>query len=151
MKNRHISYLTITNSLKIIKYKIEEGTSLNSTNNSLDPFDYHLAKRGDGAFKTMESNQIHSFFGNEEADEADDEEDIRGAQRELDDWVEEQRNFDKPAYCDGSNEVVKIFNQKYFSFFENPSVYAFRHCGNQCICEKCYENKGDLDLLKCVI
>ena len=37
---------------------IEEGILLNSTNDSLDPFDYHLAKCDEGAFKTMECNQI---------------------------------------------------------------------------------------------
>ena len=40
----------------------------------------------------MECNQIHRFYPNEEA-ENDDEEDIWRTQRELDDWVEEQRNL----------------------------------------------------------
>ena len=55
--------------------KIEKVTLLNSTNDSLDPFDYHLAKCGEGSFKTMECNQIHSFHPNEEAEEDDEEED----------------------------------------------------------------------------
>ena len=44
--------------------KIEEGSLLNSTNYSLNPFDYHLAKCGQGAFKTMLSNQSRSFLPN---------------------------------------------------------------------------------------
>ena len=41
--------------------KIEEGTLFNSTNNNLDLFDYHLAKSGESAIKTVECNEIHSF------------------------------------------------------------------------------------------
>ena len=47
--------------------KIEERTSLCSTNDSLEPHDYHLAKCDEGAFKTKECNQIHSFQPKEEA------------------------------------------------------------------------------------
>ena len=46
---------------------------------------------------------------------------------------------------------MNIFNRKRDIRSENPSVYAFRQCGQQCICEKCYENKGDVDILKCVV
>ena len=92
--------------------EIEEGTFLNSTNVTFDPFDYHLAKSGGGAFKTIEINQIHRFYKREEIEEDDGDENIWRAQRELDDWVEEQRNLDKPTYCNGNNEMMKIFNQK---------------------------------------
>ena len=93
--------------------KIEEGTLLNSTNDSLDPLDYHLEKCGQGAFKTMECNAIQSFCPNE-----DDEENIWRARRELDDSVEEQRNLYEPAYFNGNNEMVKIFIQKCVICFE---------------------------------
>ena len=33
--------------------------------------------------------------------------------------------------------------------FENPSVYAFRQCGHQCICEDCRTN-SNVEMLKCV-
>ena len=79
-------------------FKIEEGTLLNSTNDSLEPFDYHLAKCGEGAFETMECNQIHTCFPDEEVEE----DDCGGGQESL---------F-KPDYCNGNNEMVKIFNQK---------------------------------------
>ena len=77
--------------------RIEEGTLSNSTNDSLDPFDYHIAKCGEGAFKTMECNQIHNFYPNEDAEQNDDEEDIWRAQRQIEVWVEEQRNLDEPG------------------------------------------------------
>ena len=33
--------------------KIEEGILLNATNNSLDPYDYHVEKCGKDAFKKL--------------------------------------------------------------------------------------------------
>ena len=29
---------------------------------------------------------------------------------------------------------------------ERDSVYAFRQCVHQCICEQCYQYKGDVDI-----
>ena len=57
----------------------------------------------------------------------------------------------EPSYTIGKNEVVKIFYQKCVICFERDSVYAFRQCGHQCICEQCYENKGVIDILKCIV
>ena len=51
----------------------------------------------------------------------------------------------------GNNEVVKNFTEKCVICCERDSVYAFRQCGHQCICEQCYQNKGDIDILKCVV
>ena len=96
----------------------------------------------------MECNHIHGFNPNEEDD---DEDDILSVQRAVDAWVEEQRSFAKPAFCNGNNEMVKIFNQKRVICFENPTVYAFRPCDHQCIGEKCYQNKSDIDILICII
>ena len=124
--------------------KIEEGSLLNTTNTSLDPFDYHLEKCGIDSFKKLERSLIHSFWpGHGEDIEDDDlvEEDI----------VEGNEDLIETQYFNGNNEVVKIFNQKCVICFERDSVYAFRQCGHQCICEQCYENKGDIDILKCVI
>ena len=42
--------------------KIEENTLINATNNSLDPYDYHLEKRGIDSFKKLERNLIHTFW-----------------------------------------------------------------------------------------
>ena len=46
---------------------------------------------------------------------------------------------------------LKIFSQKFVICLERNSIYAFRQCGHQCICEQCYQNKGDVDILKCVV
>ena len=111
----------------IENYKIEEGTLLNGTDGSLDPYDYHVEKCGVDAFKKLERSLIHTFWSGHGEDDDLVEEDI----------VEEDENLIEPDYCNGNNEVVKIF--------------GFRHCGHQCICEQCYQNKGDIDILKCVV
>ena len=54
-------------------------------------------------------------------------------------------------YLDGINELVKIFNQKFVICLERDSIYDFRQCGHQCIREQFYQNKGDNDILKCVV
>ena len=116
--------------------KIEEGTLLNRTNFSLDPFDYHVEKCGVDSFKKIECSLIHSYWLNREED---------------DDVVEEENLIETPAYLNGDNEVVKIFNQKCVICLERDSIYAFRECGHQCICQQCYENKGDINILKSVV
>ena len=65
---------------------------MNSTNDSLDPFDSYLAKKGGGVFETMKCNQVHGLYLTEEAVADDKEEVIGRPRRELDGWVEEQRN-----------------------------------------------------------
>ena len=43
--------------------KIEESKLLNSSDDSLDPYDYHLSKYGVDSFKKLiECNRIHSFW-----------------------------------------------------------------------------------------
>ena len=54
-------------------------------------------------------------------------------------------------YTDGDNEIVKILNQKCVICLERDSEYIFKQCGHQCFCQECYENKSDVDVLKCVI
>ena len=147
---KHICF--ISDCYKIVENKkIEEGTLLNSTNHSLDPFDYQFAKGVDRAYKLMECNQIHSFHPNEDGEGDNEEEDITRAQRELDDWVKEQTNLDKPKYCNGNNEMVKIFNQKCVICFENPSGFAFRPSGHQCICEDWWTNSNAEKLKRAVV
>ena len=63
--------------------------------------------------------------------------------------VEEDVNIHELEYTDGSNEVVKIFNQKCVICLERDSEYIFKQCGHLCLCEECYQNKGDIDILKC--
>ena len=64
---------------------------------------------------------------------------------------EEVVDIQELEYTDGSNEVVKIFNEKCVICIERDSDYIFKQCGHQCICEECYQNKGDIDILKCVV
>ena len=123
--------------------KIEEGTLLDTTNDSFDPYDYHLEKCGIDSFKKLERNLIHSFWPGHGEDIDDDlvEEDV----------VEGNEDLIETQYFTGTNEVVKTFNQKCVICYERESVYAFRQCGHQCICEQCYQSKGDIDILKCVV
>ena len=108
--------------------KIEEGTLLNATNGSSDPFDYHLENCGIDSFEKLEHSLIHSFWpGHGEDDDDLVEEDV----------VEGNEDLIETQYFVGNNEVVKIFNQKCVICYERESVYAFRQCGHQCICEQC--------------
>ena len=68
----------------------------------------------------LERSQIHTFYPHIEKD----------AEDEVDVLVEE----DEESYCDGTNEVVKIFNQKCVICNERDADYAFRQCGHHCIC-----------------
>ena len=128
--------------------KIEEGTLLNETNRSVDPYVYHLEKCGIDSFKILESNLIHSFWPGhgEDLENEDDDDDLV-----EEDVVEENDDLIETQYLNGNNEVVKIFNQKCVICYERDSVYAFRQCGHQCVCENCYQNKGDINVLKCVV
>ena len=56
--------------------KIEEGTLLNATNGSLDPFDYHLEKCGIDSFKKLEHSPIHTFWPGHGEDIEDEDDDL---------------------------------------------------------------------------
>ena len=131
------TYFISTHYKFIENNKIDEGTLLNTTNNNLDPFDYHLEKYGQNSFKTLDKARIHSFYLDSE-ENAEDE-----------DNIQEDVNIHELEYTHGSNEVVKVFNQKCVICLEWYSDYIFKQCGHQCICEDCYQNKDDIDLLKC--
>ena len=113
------------------------------THNSLDPYDYH-EKCGKDAFKKLEHIQIHTCWpGFGEHEEIEDD--------YLVEEDEENEDLIETNYCNGNNEVVKIFSRKCVICLERDSIYAFRQCGHQCICEQCYQNKVDIDILKCVV
>ena len=123
--------------------KIEEGTLLNRTNNSLDHFDYHVEKCCADSFKKLKCSLIHTYWPDREKEDDDVvEEDV---------FEQEENLIETPPYLNGNNEVVKILNENCVICLERDSIYAFRHCGHQCICEDCYQNKGDIDILKCVV
>ena len=83
---------------------------------------------------------IHTFWPGIEDDISD-----------IEDEVEENEDFLETNYTNGNNEMVKILNQKCVICYEKVSVYAFIQCGHHCICEQCYQNKGDIEILKCVV
>ena len=124
--------------------KIEESTLLNATNGSFDPYDYHLEKCGIDSFKKLERSLIHRFWPGHGEDVDDDDLVVEDAVERNEDLIETQ-------FFNGTNEVVKNFNQMCVICYERESVYAFRQCGHQCICEQCYQSKGDIDILKCVV
>ena len=139
------TYFISTHYKVIENDKIKKGMLLISTNGSLDPYDYHLSKNALDCFKKLlEYNTIHSSWLSMECEDL---EEI--VEDEEDDEVDV--NIDELYYTDGSNEVVKIFNQKCVICLERDSDYIFKQCGHQSICEECYENRGDIDILKCVI
>ena len=125
--------------MKTIKSKTELS---NGTGDSWDPFDYHLGNCGADSFKKLECSQIHSFYSDIEDENVEEEENYI--------LVEEDEEVET-IYCNGNNKVVKIFNQKCVICYERDSVYALRQCGHQCICDVCYQNKGVIDILKCVV
>ena len=126
--------------------KIAKGTSLNATNGSLDSFDYHLEKCGVDSFKKLERSLIHTFWPGH-GEDTENEDDIS----DVEDEVGLNGDLIETQYLNGNNEVVKIFFQKCVVCYERDSVYVFRQCGHQCICEPCYQNKGDIDIIKCVV
>ena len=114
--------------------KISEGALLNASRSSLDPYDYHIGRCGVDSFKKLDHSLIHTLWPDHGEDQNENIED---------------ENLIEPSYTNRNNDVVKIFNPKCVICFERDSVYAFRQCGHQCICERCYENKGDIDILTC--
>ena len=138
-KKIDISYHFLTNFVE--NEKIEEGNLLSVTNNGFYSFDYHLGKCGVVSFKTLERSRNHTFYPHIEED-AEDEDDVS---------VEEDEDLIETKYSNGTNEVVKIFNQKCVICYERDSDYAFTQCGHQCICEQFCQNKGDISIIKCVV
>ena len=55
------TYFISTHYKLIENDETEEGNLLNTTNNNLDPFDYHLEKCGENSFKTLERTQMDSL------------------------------------------------------------------------------------------
>ena len=82
----------------------------------------------------------------------EDEDDISDAENAVaEDEVDGDEDLIETQYLNGNNEVVKVFIQKCVICLERDSIYAFRQCGHQCICEQCYQKKGDIDKLKCIV
>ena len=70
------------------------------------------------------------------------------ATRFSDDEFEDlDEDLDEDVIYNGTNEIVKIFNQKCVICLENDSIYAFRNCGHLWLCENCFDSK----ITKCVV
>ena len=122
--------------------KVWESTLLISP----DPIVHHFEKCGVDSFKKLENSLIHTcWFGH--AEDEENEDDVS----DVEDVVEQDDEMIEKQYLNGNNEVVKIFIQKCVICYERDSVYAFRQCGHRCICEQCCKNKGDIDIIKCVV
>ena len=110
----------------IIKEKINNNELLKTTAKSVNPFDYRLEKQGLDCFKNLlEFTGIHSS------------------------WPEDV--IDELKYTVGSNKIVKMFYQKSVICLERDSDNTFKQCGHQCICDHCYQNKGNFDIKKSLV
>ena len=94
--------------------------------------------------KKLQRSLIHSCWPGVEEDDLI-------AEDEDDDLVEGDEDLIETNFCNGNNEMVKSFDQKCVICYEKYSVSAFTQCGHQCVCEQCYLNKGDSDILKCAV
>ena len=128
--------------------KIEEGTLLNGTDISLNPYDYHVEKCGEISFKKLEYSLINTCWPGHGENEENEDDDLV---EEGEDNIQEDVNMHELEYTNGSNEIAEVFNQKCVICLERNSDYIIKQCGHQCICEDCYQNKGDIGILKCNI
>ena len=81
-------------------------------------------------FTKLRIEEIHSSYTDDDKDDEDEEDNAVP---------------DSPMimeYHNGNNEIVKSFNQKCVICFEKACVYAFRQCGLQCKCEKCWTSSN---------
>ena len=88
--------------------KIEENTLLNATNDSLDPFDYHVEKCGIDSFKKLNPSLIHTFWTGHGGDIENENDDLI---EENEDNIQEDVNIHELEYTNGDNKIVKVFNQ----------------------------------------
>ena len=68
--------------------KLEEGTLLNATNNSLDPYDYQVEKCGKNAFEKLEHTQIYTCWPGVGEDIEDEDDDLVEEDPENEDLIE---------------------------------------------------------------
>ena len=91
----------------------------------------------------LEHSQEHTYYPHTgEGIEDEDGEDV---------LVEENEYLIETIYCNGTNEVVKKFNQNCVICYERDSVYSIRKCSHQCFCEPCYQKKGYNDISKGIV
>ena len=96
--------------------KIEERTSLNETNDILDPILYPLGTCGVDSYKTIEHSQIHTFDPHKE-DEEDEDDDL---------FVKDEDSIESNC-CNGTIELVKFLSKSVFYVMKE---IVFMHLGN---------------------
>ena len=132
------TYFMSTHYKLIENDKIQECMLLNSSIDSLDPFDYHVSKNGLDCFKKLlECNRIQSNWLSMEC--GDMEEIIEEVIEEV---VEEDDNIHGLEYTDGSDDFGKVFNHNCVICLERDSDNMFKQCGHHCIFEECYQKSG---------
>ena len=117
--------------------KIEEGASLDSTMNSLVFYDYNVINCAEKMFTELRYKQSCSHFSYDEDNEDED-----------------NTIPDPPTIMqidNGNNEITKIIIQKCVFCLEKDTIYAFRQCDHHCVCKSFCRNKGDLNVLNCVV
>ena len=97
---------------------------------------YHIEKCGVDSSNNLEHSLFHTCWSGLGEDEAN-EDDIS----DVEDVVEEDDELIEKQYLNGNIVVIKILIQKCVICYERDSVYAFRQCGHQCICEQCFQKK----------
>ena len=85
--------------------RIEQRTLLDATNNSLNPYDYHVEKCGEKAFKKLEHTQTHTFRPGFEEHEENEDDYLVEKDGENEDLIDTK-------FYNGNNEVVKNIQSK---------------------------------------
>ena len=94
----------------------------------------------------MEYYLFHTYYPNQDEDEY-----IWRIRKNLDEGVNEQRISGKPDYIKRNNEVVKCLPQKCVIGFGRDSEHASEKCGHLFTCSSFFDNKDDVNILKCVV
>ena len=87
---------------------------LETTEDSLDSYDYHISRCGEDAFTKIILEQNYSHHNPEDNDE-------------VDEHIEDNEDFDETdlknkQFFTGTNEILKIFNEKCNTCWKNPVV-----------------------------
>ena len=102
---------------------IQNGMLLISSINGLDPHDYHFCKNVlDCSKKLLGCNRIHSSWPGEECGSM---EEIVENEQDIEQHVEEDVIIHGLEYTDGSNEVLKVFNQRCLKYLKRDSEFIF--------------------------
>ena len=83
------TYFISTHYKLIENHKIEERTLLNATNNSLDPFVYHLGICGEDSLETLEHTRIHTCRPRDDDEDTEGEDDVLVKRLKMKFWLKQ--------------------------------------------------------------